>query len=318
MISLGTAEAAPGERDTGRLPIGEARDGTEVGLPVAVLNGSEDGSALYLQAASDGDELNGVGVVSRLLPTLDPTDFTGELYVVAVANFYGFQRAEHRNPIDHTKLNRAYPGDPDGSSSDRIAAATFEVARDADLVVDLHQGSTSRMIHETRVRCGRHHDLHEECLQLAKTFDCGYILDKQGPEGQLARAVADEGVPAIDPELGASVGFDEASIEVGLAGVRNVLRSYGFLEGTTDPSTHHRVSGFDQYHSPVGGLVSYEVDLGDRVDAGDALFSVTDVFGGVRETIQAEQAGIVWRTRRLPQVATGEYVLSVGVDVDDV
>ncbi|MFB6140990.1 MAG: deacylase, partial [Halosimplex sp.] len=63
MTTLGTARAAPGEMDTGRLPVGETRDGTEVGLPVAVINGADDGDTLYVQAASDGDELNGVGVV---------------------------------------------------------------------------------------------------------------------------------------------------------------------------------------------------------------------------------------------------------------
>ena len=43
MTTLGTARAAPGEMDTGRLAVGETRDGTEVGLPVAVINGAADG-----------------------------------------------------------------------------------------------------------------------------------------------------------------------------------------------------------------------------------------------------------------------------------
>ena len=39
-ISLGTASAAPGELDVGRLAVGETRGGTSVELPVAVLNGA--------------------------------------------------------------------------------------------------------------------------------------------------------------------------------------------------------------------------------------------------------------------------------------
>ena len=55
MVTLGTASAAPGEIDTGRLEVGESRDGSPVGLPVAVINGSRDGKTLYVQAASDAD-----------------------------------------------------------------------------------------------------------------------------------------------------------------------------------------------------------------------------------------------------------------------
>jgi predicted deacylase len=142
MTDLGTASAGPGQTDTGRLSVGEARDGSEVGLPVAVINGERDGKTLYVQAVSDGDELNGLGVVRRVVPQLEPAELTGEVLLVGIVNYYGFQVAEHRNPIDDTKLNRAYPGDASGTASERIAAATFEAASRADLALDLHQGST--------------------------------------------------------------------------------------------------------------------------------------------------------------------------------
>ncbi|WP_255194195.1 succinylglutamate desuccinylase/aspartoacylase family protein [Natronobeatus ordinarius] len=314
--TLGTASAAPGEADTGRLEVGETRDGSPVGLPVAVINGARPGKTLYVQAASDGDELNGVGVVSRVVPQLDPAEISGTILVVGIVNYHAFQVAEHRNPIDDTKMNRTYPGNENGTSSERIAHATFEAATRADLVLDLHQGSTSRMIDEARVRCGKRHRLHEECLELAKVFGCGYVLDRKGPDGQLARAAPDEGIPTIDPELGGAVGWDEASIQKGVDGVFNVLRYYGFLEGDVTLRSQIRASGFNQYGSPVGGLVRFQKELGDRVQAGDTIFEVTTVFGESKATVTADNDGILWRTRRLPQVATGEYVCSIGTDVD--
>ncbi len=316
MTSLGSASADPGEVDTGHLVAGETRDGTDVKLPVAVVNGAEAGETLYLQAVSDGDELNGLGVINRLIPQLDPTEFTGVLLVTGIVNYHGFQIAEHRNPIDDTKLNRAYPGDPEGTSSERLAAATFDVATRADYVIDLHQGSTSRMIDEVRVRCGPRHRLHRDCLELAKVFGSGHVLDQKGPDGQLARAAPDEGIPTIDPELGGSVGWDEASIERGVAGVERVLRRYDFLPGGVGTERQIRATGFDQYGSPVGGLISFVPALGERIERGDALFEVTDVFGRLKARVTADNPGVFWRTRRLPQVATGEYVCSIGTDVD--
>ena len=307
MTSVGSADASPGTVDTGRLEVGETRDGSTFGLPVAVVEGARDGKTLYIQAASDGDELNGVGVVQRVVPRLDPDELAGTVIVVGIVNYHAFQVAEHRNPIDDTKMNRTYPGDENGTSSERIAAATYDVARDADLILDLHQGSTSRMIDEVRVRCGRRHRLHSQCLDLAKTFGCGYILDQKGPDGQLAR---------VAPELGGAVGWDEASIAKGVEGVFNVLRGYDFLAGDPGIEAQTRAKAFDQYGSPVGGLVRFEHDLGDRVTADETLFEVTDPFGGLKARVTADNDGIFWRGRRLPQVASGEYVCSVGKTVD--
>ncbi|WP_435161240.1 succinylglutamate desuccinylase/aspartoacylase family protein [Halorubrum sp. SY-15] len=316
MITLGTARAPPGETATGRLEVGETRDGSPVRLPVAVINGAEEGQTLYAQAVSDGDELNGLGVIRRVVPQVDPADLSGEILVVGIVNYFAFQVAEHRNPVDDRKMNRGYPGDPEGTTSERIAHETFQVAKRADFIVDLHQGSTSRMINETRVRCGVRHHLHGDCLELAKVFGCGHVLDIKGPDGQLARAGPDQGIPTIDPELGGCVGWDEESIQYGVDGLFNVLRYYGFLPGEVTPESQTRARGFDQYGAPAGGLVRFEADLGERVTAGDSLFTVTDAFGERRGRVTADADGVFWRTRRLPQVAAGEYVCSVGTNVD--
>ena len=316
MSSLGTAHAEPGEMDTGWLEVGSRRDGNTATVPVAVINGRQEGKTLYIQAVSDGDELNGLGVVRRLVPQLDPAELSGTILVVGIANYFAYQHGEHRNPVDDTKLNRTYPGDADGTTTERIAAATFDTARRADLILDLHQGSTSRMINEVRVRCGTRHHLHDECLELAKAFGCGYVLDQKGPDGQLARAGPDEGIPTIDPELGGAVGLDPESVEIGVEGVFNVLQHYDFLPGSVELHSQTRAHGFEQYGAPTGGLVNFKVDLGERVSRSTTLFEVTDVFGEQKATVSADSSGIFWRTRRRPQVAAGEYVCSVGTDID--
>jgi predicted deacylase len=43
---------------------------------------------------------------------------------------------------------------------------------------------------------------------------------------------------------------------------------------------------------------------------------VTDVFGQLKAKVTADSRGVFWRTRRLPHVAAGEYVCSVGTDID--
>ena len=58
------------------------------------------------------------------------------------------------------------------------------------------------MIDEVRVRVDEKHTLHSACLELARVFGIGHILNQKGPEGQLAQAAPEVGIPTIDPGIG--------------------------------------------------------------------------------------------------------------------
>ena len=60
--------ADPGRTARGYLDIAELRDGTPARLPVALVNGVQDGPTFYLQSISDGDELNGLAVIRQIRP----------------------------------------------------------------------------------------------------------------------------------------------------------------------------------------------------------------------------------------------------------
>ncbi len=300
----------------GRLPVGELRDGTPIGLPVAAISGARDGPLLYVQAGSDGNELNGILVVREVVRQVDPRSLRGGLLIVNPLNYHGFQQDTHRNPLDNAKTNRTFPGDVSRSTTERLSAAVFPYVKQCNLVVNLHQGGTSRMINEVRVRVEHEHKLHAQCLELAKVFGLEYIFDKKGPDGQLARIAPDEGIPTIDPELGGCVGWDDDSVRKGVRGLLNILRYYGLLEGDPElPEAYAVADDFRNVHANHGGLIDLKVNLYDEVTSGTPLFDVTDSFGNVVETVCSEVSGILWRTRRFPMTATGEQVCSIGIGV---
>ncbi len=315
LLRIGTAAAKPGEIKFGHLKIGELRDGTRIGLPVAAINGVKDGPLLYIQAGSDGDELNGIGVIREVVPRLDPKKLRGRIIIISPLNFHGFEQDVHRNPLDNKKTNRTFPGKKTGSITERIAYTAFRYVRKSNLILDLHQGSTSQMIDEVRVRVGKEHLLHDRCVELAKVFGIKYIFDKKGPDGQLARVAPDIGIPAIDPELGGCVGWDENSIREGVRGIFNVLYYYGFLPGNPRLPTEYIIADeFKEFYADKGGLIKFSATLRDRVEKGSELFTITDMFGAPKQTVYSPIDGILWRKRRLPMVATGEQVCSLGIN----
>lgn len=306
--------ADPGAKVEGYLRVGELQDGTQIRIPLAIINGSRPGKTLYIQAASDGDELNGVAVVQHIIRAIDPSRLRGAIIAVPIVNVLAFQRGQQLNPIDNKKMNRCFPGRRDGTLSERIAYRLYNSAvKQADLCIDLHQGGAWRMIDEVRVRVGEGNRCYEESMELARVFGLGYILDKKGPDGQLARAAPQDGIPAIDPELGGGQGWDRRSIEKGIRGVMNVLKFYGMLPGEPEiPRRQVVVHDLKEIVVDRGGFLRFKVELYMLVKKGDVVAEVTDPFGNVIEEVRSPYDGVMWAQKPRPMAASGEAIAFIG------
>ncbi|NUP99605.1 MAG: succinylglutamate desuccinylase/aspartoacylase family protein [Armatimonadetes bacterium] len=285
-------------------------------VPYVVAQGRGAGPTIYLQAVSDGDELNGLAVIRRVVAELDCSQLRGALIAVLVANPGAFAANAPTDPRDGRKLNRCFPGLADGSVTERLAYLLFhELVLYADLVIDLHQNGTTPMIPEVRVRSGRRGPRHAESLELAMAFGLPHILDQQGPSGQLARAAPARGIPAIDPELGGNLGFDPVAIELGVRGVRNVMVHYGLLEGQPPPrQTPYIARRLAPLIADTGGIVDFQVALGDQVSAGQPIARCTDIFGHQASVITAPANGVLWIRRNQPVVTVGDTIGAIGVE----
>ncbi|MDP6041599.1 MAG: succinylglutamate desuccinylase/aspartoacylase family protein [Candidatus Latescibacteria bacterium] len=317
LLQVEHLQAETGQRTDGYLSMAEMQDGSPVRVPVSLVNGADDGPTLYLQAISDGDELNGVGVIRQVLKRLDPALLHGQIIAVLIVNFHAFHAHQAFSPVDGKKMNRCFPGRKDGTSSERIAYRLFHNAiKQADYCIDLHQGGVRPMIDEVRVRVDRRKRIHRVCMELARVFGIGYILDQRGPEGQLARSAPDEGIPTIDPELGGCPGWDMESIQKGITGVENVLKHYGLVPGEPHiPEKQVVVDGFFTVLSNRGGFIEFHAQRYDHLQKGDPIADVTDPFGNVLETLRAPEESIFWSENLRPMVASGEMVATLGKNI---
>ena len=310
-------KAKPGEAKRGYIAASEMPDGTPTQIPVALVNGAKEGPTLYLQAISDGDELNGLSVIRRVLLRLDAKQLRGRVIAVPIVNVHAFHAHQPFSPVDGKKMNRCFPGRQDGTSSERIAYRLFQNAvLQSNYVVDLHQGGIRPMIDEVRVRVDRRKRIHRACLEMARVFGIGHILDARGPEGQLARSAPDEGIPTIDPELGGCIGWEESSIRKGVTGVENLMKQYEMIDGSpTIPDRQVVVDGFLSLLSNRGGIIEYRAQLYDVLQKGDPVVDVTDPFGKVLETLVAPEESVMWSKALRPMVASGECVATLGKNI---
>jgi predicted deacylase len=70
-------------------------------------------------------------------------ELQGTIRIVPVANPLAMEADARGSPLDDLDLNRAFPGNPEGSHTERLAdAITRHALGDADSVIDLHGGGS--------------------------------------------------------------------------------------------------------------------------------------------------------------------------------
>jgi len=316
-LQVDSVAAKPGTIAYGSIEAGEMQDGTVISLPIAIVNGVEDGPILYIQAASDGNELNGIAVIQHLLNTISPDKLRGGIIAVPVANILAFHFRQAHSLADGKKMNRCFPGKKGGTYSERVAYKLFhEAVLQSQYCIDLHQGGVEQMIDSLNVRVKKQHRLHKKCMEFARAFGIGYILDQKGPRGQLAQAAPDRGIPTVDPELGGCHGWNETSIQKGIIGVQNVLKYYGFIDGEPEiPERQIVVKKLQTIYNKQGGFIKYRARMYDILEYRAPIADICDAFGRTIETATAPKKGVLWAINLYPMAFGGSSIGMLGVDI---
>src|SRR5204863_3559521 len=80
--------------------------------------------------------------LEEVIQTIDPTQLSGKLIIVPLVNLGSFEKkVPHVNPTDGKSMNRFYPGNPNGTQTERASwLVTKEVVEKCDYLIDLHGG----------------------------------------------------------------------------------------------------------------------------------------------------------------------------------
>jgi uncharacterized protein len=303
-LLFGGTPVLPGETAEIRLKVSESYFSEPVTIPVTVVRG-EPGPTLFLTATVHGDELNGVGVIHDLLDDTAFERLRGTLIAVPIVNVPGFLAQDRRLP-DRRDLNRSFPGSRGGSLAARLADILFrEVIRRSDFGIDFHTAGGERTNYP-QVRA----DLGDpRVAELARAFGCAVLVDGAGPERSLRRTAVAAGVPTIVYEAGSALRFERPLIEVGAAGVRNVLHYLGMLPGElAAPALQLEVRRSRWVRAHAGGILDLRVELGQPVRRNQVLSLNSNPFGRGRLPLRAPHGGLVLGLTQIPLVHPGDAV----------
>ena len=112
-------------------------------IPITVVKNGHGPTAL-LFGGNHGDEYEGPVALLKLARALQPEQVQGRVIIVPMLNRPALEAGTRLSPIDGKNMNRAFPGERNGSITSVIAHyVTHALFPLADLVVDIHSGGRS-------------------------------------------------------------------------------------------------------------------------------------------------------------------------------
>lgn len=309
-------------------------DGTwgNVLVPLTVINGFRGpGKTVACFGGTHGNEYEGQVAVWRLALELDPEELAGTVILMPRLATPACDAGTRESPLDGVNMNRAFPGDPNGTTSYRIAHFTREyVLQRADVVLDIHSGG--RILRFPM--CSSFHEVPDpaqqsEMARVARLFDTPFIMVYAKA---MARGLLTDEAEAMGKiTIGTELGYGEATIREGVrhaeVGIRNTLRHYGLLQGELErarpadapPSRIVRAVRLEDYvPAPISGIYEPTAEPGQWVEPGDLLGRIYDFdYAGSRPLeMRAHRAGWLLVAPFAAAVPKGQTVVVIAEEVD--
>jgi len=300
----------PRRRATVALPMTALADLTPVTLSLHVVHGGRPGPVMFVSAAVHGDETIGVDIVRRLLRAPQLNNIAGTLLAVPIVNTFGFLNQSRYLP-DRRDLNRSFPGSAGGSLASRLAYLfRTEIMARCSHGIDLHSAAIHRTnLPQIRVSPGR-----PAALSLAHAFGAPVILASKTRDGSLREMAGQMGVETLLYEAGEGLRIDEGAARLGVAGILRVMAALGMIPTGSLPRGRPQslqCGRTEWLRAPAAGLVAMEAGIGDKVQAGQVLGTISDPFGETEVEIVAPRDGIIVGALTLPVANEGDAVFHV-------
>lgn len=320
-FTVGTATAAPGHKAFGTIEVPAGRDAA-ASIPVAVFRGSKPGPVLALVSGLHGTEYASIITLEKLIQSLDPHEISGTVIVLPLVNIPSFeQKVPHVNPVDGKSMNRFYPGNPQGSQTERVSwAITKEVVERCDYLIDYHGGDLDENLRPYAYwpKSGdAKHDAITRDMVLAFGLDHIIIWSDRPTDPNASRYLDNtantRGKPAIAVEAGYAGTVTPEDVQLLVNGTMGVMRHLKMLAGARAPVEHPVWIGkIDTVSSTEGGVFYPLVQRGTYVAEGMKIGYVTDYFGKVVYEAKAPAAGEILYVCSVPSMKKGDTVANIG------
>lgn len=310
---LGNFTVEPGKKKSGFLRIG----GGEFQLPATILHGEQPGKTVLITAGIHAEEYVGIQSALELSEMLKVQKIAGTVVIVKVVNRKAFElRSGSDSHEDGKKLNRVFPGNREGTWSERLAyAIEKELLSIADYYIDLHSGDSYEQLTPYVYYAGAAaKEVVEQSREMAQQADVPYMVGSNVAMGGCYNYAASLGIPSILLERGQMGGWTKEESHSTRRDVRNILCHLGIYQGEKDYRNYYplEVKNLCYQAANEQGLWYPCKKPGDMIQQGDMLGVIKDYEGKILEVCKAEYGGVILYQTGSLQVQESGSVIAYG------
>lgn len=267
-----------------------------------------------------GDEIQSLYICSQLVKALTDIEQKGDLasgkevLVIPSANSFSMNIGKRLWCLDNTDINRMFPGDPEGETTQRIAASVFKELKQYKYAV-MYPSFYIPGIFVPHIRMMK---TAKENAPLADLFELPYTvlrtpiaLDRTTLNYNLQMS----GTAAFSLYTGAAETINESSAELGAKAALRFLSNIGVIRRGSNSENKGLIVNEDDMvnvKSTAAGIYLRTCEAGDEVRNGDVLARIIHPYEGtVTAEIKAPTDGIIFFAHKKPLVAENTLVFKM-------
>lgn len=293
-------------------------------IPYHDLGPAERVPRLALVGGVHGNELNGVFVLARLadfLSRLHDGERPGQqlrerVLIIPAVNVLGINTRSRTWPFDKIDINRMFPGQESGETTQRIAAAVLQLTRQAYYRVDIH---TSNLDIEEMPQI-RLYEPNDDERATACLFGLPAVIERPLNAiftTNLVHAWRRYGGENFVIQCGQAGNLQPLHCEALFRALVAFLDRTGIVSGIELPEDeeHLHYFGLNQVFallSEQAGIFVSRLEVGRWIRAGDLIGHIYDGFSGaLRREVRTPVAGLVSSLRRQPLLFEGDLMARI-------
>lgn len=266
---------------------------TNTKIPITIINGQNDGPTLLITAGIHGGEYPGIAISKAIKAEI----LSGCLIIIHPVNIRSFwERSAFVTPDDGKNLNREFPGDVNGTLSQKTAwLLSQHFFPLADFYADLHSGDIHEELYPYVYYPGLpNSEISAKARGVAMVLDMEFMVRSTATTGAYNYA-AISGVPSILIERGGAGLCRREDIDAYKNDLHNIFCKLELLRSTPQPQKHTPVDVTDVIYleTDKAGCWFPSFRCGDKIKQGDKLGYLTDLFGNTITVYNAEQDSVI-------------------------
>ncbi|MDO6490453.1 MULTISPECIES: succinylglutamate desuccinylase/aspartoacylase domain-containing protein [unclassified Cellulophaga] len=295
-------------------------------VPITIIKGIKPGPTLTIVAGVHGYEYPPIVALQEFLNEINVQGLKGNIIVIPIANigsFYG--RSPFVNPLDNVNLNNAFPGDVNGSITQKIAYfITKKIIPVSDVFLDIHGGDANEDLlpfvcyYDNR----NNQEKTAKAAQLSKSsgfsniVSYNYSLKDSEPAKYMFKQAVQDGKVALSFEAGKLGTVHNEAVDLNKNGIYSILKELKMYNAkVVAPGTKNYFNKQSYIKSTEKGIFYSNLKAGDYIKTGDAVGVIKDEFGKTLVSINAPSTGIVLYKIGTPPVNIGETVMCIGTPI---